>query len=132
MAQTQTPTPATTAAAPARDTRWVALVVIAVAQLMVALDATIVNIALPTTQAALGFDDAQRAWVVTAYTCTLAGLLLLGGRVADRVGRRRAFLGGLTGFALASALAGVAPSFEVLLAGRALQGVFAEVLTPTA
>ena len=114
------------------DTRWLALVVVAVAQLMVALDATIVNIALPSAQAALGFDDADRTWVVTAYTCTLAGLLLLGGRVADRVGRRRAFLGGLAGFAAASALAGFAPSFEVLVAGRALQGAFAAVLTPTA
>lgn len=114
------------------DRRWAALVVIAVAQLMVALDATVVNIALPTAQHALGFDDAQRAWVVTAYTCTLAGLLLLGGRVADRVGRRRAFLTGLAGFAAASALAGAAPSFGFLVAGRALQGVFAAVLTPTA
>jgi EmrB/QacA subfamily drug resistance transporter len=107
-------------------------VVIAVAQLMVALDATVVNIALPTAQRALDFGDAQRAWVVTAYTCALAGLLLLGGRVADRVGRRRAFLGGLAGFAASSALAGLAPSFEVLVAGRALQGAFAAVLSPTA
>ncbi len=112
--------------------RWIALGVIAVAQLMVALDATIVNIALPTAQAALGFDDGARQWVVTGYTCTLAGLLLLGGRVADRVGHRRAFLGGLTGFALASALAGAAPGLGLLLTGRALQGVFAAVLTPTA
>jgi EmrB/QacA subfamily drug resistance transporter len=130
MSQTRTPAPPTSGTG--RDTRWAALVVIAVAQLMVALDATIVNIALPTTQAALGFDDGQRAWVVTAYTCTLAGLLLVGGRVADRFGRRRAFLAGLTGFALASALAGLAPSFGALLAGRALQGAFAAVLTPTA
>jgi EmrB/QacA subfamily drug resistance transporter len=115
-----------------RDTRWLALAVVAVAQLMVALDATIVNIALPSAQDALGFDDADRTWVVTAYTCTLAGLLLLGGRVSDRLGRRRAFLGGLAGFAAASALAGFAPSFEVLVAGRALQGAFAAVLSPTA
>jgi EmrB/QacA subfamily drug resistance transporter len=106
--------------------------VIAVAQLMVALDATVVNIALPTAQRALDFGDAQRAWVVTAYTCALAGLLLLGGRIADRVGRRRAFLGGLVGFAASSALAGLAPTFEVLVAGRALQGAFAAVLSPTA
>lgn len=128
---TQTHTPAQPARG-TRDARWAALVVIAVAQLMVALDATIVNIALPTTQAALGIDDGQRAWVVTAYTSTLAGLLLVGGRAADRLGRRRAFLGGLTGFAVASAVAGLAPSFGVLLAGRALQGAFAAVLTPTA
>jgi EmrB/QacA subfamily drug resistance transporter len=114
------------------DRRWLALVVIAVAQLMVALDATIVNIALPSAQADLGFASADRQWVVTAYTCTLAGLLLLGGRVSDRVGRRRSFLVGLTGFALASALAGSAPDLGVLLAGRALQGGFAAVLTPTA
>jgi EmrB/QacA subfamily drug resistance transporter len=106
--------------------------VIAVAQLMVALDATVVNIALPTAQRALDFGDAQRAWVVTAYTCALAGLLLLGGRIADRIGRRRAFLAGLTGFAASSALAGLAPSFEVLVVGRALQGAFAAVLSPTA
>ncbi|MBF4762410.1 MFS transporter [Nocardioides islandensis] len=115
-----------------RDTRWLALVVIAVAQLMVALDATIVNISLPTAQAALGFGDADRTWVVTAYTCTFAGLLLLGGRVADRFGRRRAFLGGLLGFATASALAGLAPTYGVLITGRALQGAFAAVLAPTA
>lgn len=118
--------------APTTDTRWLALVVVAVAQLMVALDATIVNIALPSAQSALGFDDADRTWVVTAYTCSLAGLLLLGGRVADRVGRRRAFLSGLAGFAAASALAGFAPSFGVLVLGRALQGACAAVLTPTA
>jgi EmrB/QacA subfamily drug resistance transporter len=115
-----------------RDTRWPALVVIAVAQLMVALDATIVNIALPSAQADLGFGDAERQWVVTAYTCAFAGLLLLGGRVADRLGRRRAFLGGLTGFATASAAAGLAPTFGWLVAGRAAQGAFAAVLTPTA
>lgn len=114
------------------DHRWTALVVIAVAQLMVALDATIVNIALPTAQSSLDFDNADRAWVVTAYTCTLAGLLLLGGRVADRIGRRRAFLGGLAGFAAASAVAGAAPAFELLVVGRALQGAFAAVLSPTA
>jgi EmrB/QacA subfamily drug resistance transporter len=116
----------------APDTRWMALTVIAVAQLMVALDATIVNIALPSAQADLGFADGARQWVVTAYTCALAGLLLLGGRLADRIGRRRAFLGGLAGFALASALAGVAPDFGWLIAGRAAQGAFAALLTPTA
>jgi EmrB/QacA subfamily drug resistance transporter len=129
-----TPTTASQPASPGttRDTRWLALVVIAVAQLMVALDATIVNIALPSAQAALGFDDGERQWVVTAYTCALAGLLLLGGRIADRVGRRRAFLAGLTGFAVASALAGLAPSLGWLIAGRAAQGAFAALLTPTA
>jgi EmrB/QacA subfamily drug resistance transporter len=114
------------------DRRWLALVVIAVAQLMVALDATIVNIALPSAQSSLGFDDSDRQWVVTAYTLSFAGLLLLGGRIADRVGRRRAFLGGLVGFAAASALAGAATGFGMLIAGRALQGAFAAVLAPTA
>jgi EmrB/QacA subfamily drug resistance transporter len=127
-----TATPTDGRATGTRDTRWLALVVIAVAQLMVALDATIVNISLPTAQAALGFGDADRTWVVTAYTCTFAGLLLLGGRVADRFGRRRAFLGGLLGFATASALAGLAPTYGVLVTGRALQGAFAAVLAPTA
>jgi EmrB/QacA subfamily drug resistance transporter len=114
------------------DRRWLALVVIAVAQLMVALDATIVNIALPSAQHALGFDDGDRQWVVTAYTLAFAGLLLLGGRVADHLGGRRAFLIGLVGFAAASALAGAANGFGVLVSGRALQGAFAALLAPTA
>jgi len=114
------------------DRRWLALVVIALAQLMVALDATIVNIALPSAQHALGFGDGDRQWVVTAYTLAFAGLLLLGGRVADHLGGRRAFLIGLVGFAAASALAGAAPGFGVLVAGRALQGAFAALLAPTA
>ena len=121
-----------TPAATGRDARWLALVVIAVAQLMVALDATIVNIALPSAQTSLGFHDAARPWVVTAYTCTLAGLLLLGGRVSDRFGRRRAFLVGLAGFAASSAVAGFAPDLGVLVTGRALQGAFAAILTPAA
>src|SRR4051794_40482564 len=118
--------------APPTDRRWSALVVVAVAQLMVALDATIVTIALPSAQRALGFDDGDRQWLITAYTVTFAGLLLVGGRVADRLGRRRAFLLGLTGFAASSALAGAAPGLGLLVAGRALQGAFAAVLAPTA
>jgi EmrB/QacA subfamily drug resistance transporter len=114
------------------DRRWLAVVVIAVAQLMVALDATIVNIALPSAQHSIGFDDGDRQWVVTAYTLSFAGLLLLGGRIADNLGRRRAFLTGLVGFAASSALAGTATTFAVLVAGRALQGAFAAVLAPTA
>ncbi|MDN3359830.1 MFS transporter [Actinomadura sp. DC4] len=116
----------------AGDRRWTALIVIAVAQLMTALDATIVNIALPSAQRSLGFGDADRQWVITAYTLTFAGLLLLGGRIADRFGRRRSFLAGLAGFAAASALAGAAPGLPVLMAGRALQGAFAALLAPTA
>ena len=127
----QTSSPRSTARAPFPG-RWRALGVIAVAQLLTALDATIVNIALPTAQHDLGFGDGQRQWVITAYTLTFAGLLLIGGRIADRVGRRAALLGGLGGFAAASAVAGIAPTFEVLVAGRALQGAFAAVLAPTA
>src|SRR5437016_10080772 len=112
--------------------RWVALAFIAVAQLMIALDATIVSIALPSAQAALGASDADRQWVVTAYTLSFGGLLLLGGRIADFAGRKRAFLLGLAGFAVASMIGGAAPSFAVLVAARALQGAFAALLAPTA
>ena len=115
-----------------QDRRWICLVVIALAQLMVALDATIVSIALPTAQSALRVSDAERQWVITAYTLALGGLLLLGGRVADYLGRKRAFLAGLAGFALASAIGGSAASFGVLIAARALQGAFAALLAPTA
>ena len=112
--------------------RWLALVCISVAQLMVALDATVINIALPSAQHALHISDAQRQWVVTAYTLAFGGLLLLGGRLADTLGRRRVFLVGLAGFAAASALGGAAPRFGWLLAARAAQGAFAALLTPTA
>ena len=84
--------------------RWRALIVIAIAQLMVVLDASIVNIALPSLQADLGIADVNRQWVVTAYTLAFGGLLLLGGRIADFGGRKRAFLIGLIGFAFASAI----------------------------
>jgi EmrB/QacA subfamily drug resistance transporter len=114
------------------DHRWAALVVIALAQLMVALDATIVNVALPTAQADLRFDDPHRSYVVTAYMLAFAGLLLLGGKTSDRVGRRRTLTFGLTGFALASALAGAAPSFDILVLGRALQGASAAFMAPAA
>lgn len=114
------------------DRRWAALIVVALAQLMIALDATIVTIALPSAQRDLGFSDGDRQWVVTAYTLTFAGLLLVGGRVADRLGRRRAFLGGLVGFAASSVLAGAASGMPQLLVGRALQGAFAALLAPTA
>jgi len=112
--------------------RWIALVFIAVSQLMVALDNTIVSIALPSVQRDLAASDASRQWMITAYTLAFGGLLLLGGRVADFVGGRPAFLVGLVGFAAASALGGAAVNFEVLVAARALQGAFAALLTPTA
>jgi EmrB/QacA subfamily drug resistance transporter len=110
--------------------RWLALAIIAVAQLMVVLDATIVNVALPAAQADLGISDANRQWVVTAYTLTFGGLLLLGGRIADYWGRKRTFILGIVGFAAASALGGLAQNGEVLFAARALQGSFGALLAP--
>ena len=112
--------------------RWRALVVIAIAQLMVVLDASIVNIALPSLQADLGITDANRQWVVTAYTLAFGGLLLLGGRIADYWGRKRSFLVGLLGFAGASAIGGIAQNQDMLFASRALQGAFAALLAPAA
>lgn len=123
------------APAPTRNAgraRWWILVVLAVAQLMVVLDATIVNIALPEAQHSLGFDDSSRQWVVTAYSLTFGGLLLLGGRISDLFGRKRAFMIGLIGFAAASALGGASPNLEVLVTARALQGVFGALLAPAA
>ena len=108
------------------------LAVIGIAQLMVVLDATIVNIALPSAQADLGFSDASRQWVVTAYALAFGGLLLLGGRLSDLFGRKWTFIAGLVGFSVASAIGGSAPSFEVLVAARALQGAFAAILAPAA
>jgi EmrB/QacA subfamily drug resistance transporter len=112
--------------------RWLALAVIAIAQLMVVLDASIVNIALPDAGKDLGITAANIQWVVTAYTLAFGGLLLLGGRIADFIGRKRAFLIGLAGFALASALGGIAPNQELLFGARALQGAFAALLAPAA
>lgn len=112
--------------------RWVALGVVAAAQLMVVLDGSIVNIALPSAQAELGISAADRQWVVTAYVLAFGGLLPLGGRVADHAGRKRVFVVGLVGFALASALGGLATSATTLFAARALQGAFAALLTPAA
>ncbi|QEU89664.1 MFS transporter [Streptomyces kanamyceticus] len=112
--------------------RWLILAVIGIAQLMVVLDATIVNIALPSAQRDLGFSDGNRQWIVTAYALAFGSLLLLGGRIADLVGRKIVFLAGLAGFALASALGGAANSFSMLVAARALQGVFGALLAPAA
>src|SRR4051794_34038393 len=110
--------------------RWVALSVIAIAQLMVVLDATIVNIALPSAQHDLGISNADRQWVVTAYTLSFGGLLLLGGRIADYWGRKRTFLVGAVGFAVASAIGGLAQNGETVFAARALQGAFGARLAP--
>lgn len=120
------------AQAPQPSRRWLALVCVSVAQLMVALDATVINIALPSAQRGLHISVADRQWVVTAYTLAFGGLLLLGGRLADTLGRRRAFLVGLAGFALASAAGGAARSFAWLVAARGAQGAFAALLSPTA
>jgi EmrB/QacA subfamily drug resistance transporter len=119
-------------AAPQSSRRWWTLAVVALAQLMVVLDATVVNIALPSAQADLGFSNADRQWVVTAYSLAFGSLLLLGGRLGDLVGRKRMFLIGLVGFAIASALGGAASTFGLLVAARALQGVFGAMLAPTA
>jgi EmrB/QacA subfamily drug resistance transporter len=112
--------------------RWYALAVIALAQLMVVLDSSIVNLALPSAKVDLGISDANQQWVVTAYTLSFGGLLLLGGRVADYVGRKRMFIIGLLGFAGASALGGLAPTQGLLFGARALQGAFAAFLVPAA
>ncbi|NUR29494.1 MAG: MFS transporter [Catenulispora sp.] len=100
------------------------------AQLMVILDATIVNVALPQAQADLGISDPDRQWVVTAYTLTFGGFLLLGGRIADYWGRKRTFMAGALGFALASGLGGLAQHGATLFAARALQGAFGALLAP--
>jgi EmrB/QacA subfamily drug resistance transporter len=112
--------------------RWTALLFIALAQLMVVLDATVVNIALPSAQRALDISDGNRQWVITAYTLVFGGLLLFGGRIADMVGRKRTFLIGLIGFAGASAIGGAAVNSGMLLGARALQGAFGALLAPSA
>src|ERR1700761_170995 len=112
--------------------RWLALAVIAASQLLVVLDASIVNIALPSAQRDLGISDADRQWVITAYTLAFGGLLLLGGRIADFAGRKRALIIGMAGFALASGLGGLAQNAPMLYAARALQGAFGALLAPAA
>ena len=117
---------------PHHDRRWLILGVIGIAQLLVVLDVTIVNIALPSAQQDLGFSDDARQWVITAYALAFGSLLLLGGRIADLFGRKWMFVTGLLGFAGASALGGAAQSFGLLVGARALQGVFAALLAPAA
>ena len=121
-----------TAGIPLDPLRWRALFVIAIAQLMIILDASIVNLALPSAKAELGIADADQQWVVTGYALAFGGLLLLGGRIADYIGRKRAFIIGLIGFASASALGGIAATGTLLFAARGLQGVFAALLAPAA
>jgi EmrB/QacA subfamily drug resistance transporter len=117
---------------PHHERRWLILAVIGIAQLLVVLDVTIVNIALPSAQQDLGFSDDDRQWVITAYALAFGSLLLLGGRIADLFGRKWVFIAGLLGFAAASALGGAAQSFGLLVGARALQGAFAAMLAPAA
>jgi EmrB/QacA subfamily drug resistance transporter len=119
-------------AAEPNDHRWLVLVIVAIAQLMVVLDATVVNIALPSAQTALHFPNADRQWVVTAYSLAFGSLLLLGGRLGDMFSRKRIFITGLAGFALSSALGGAATSFGMLVTARTLQGAFGAILAPAA
>src|ERR1700745_1405270 len=114
------------------DHRWLILGIVAIAQLMVVLDATVVNIALPSAQSALGFPNSDRQWVVTAYALAFGSLLLVGGRPGDMFSRKRVFITGLIGFAAASALGGAATSFGMLVTARTLQGAFGAMLAPAA
>jgi EmrB/QacA subfamily drug resistance transporter len=116
----------------AAPNRWAVLALLGVAQLMVVLDSTIVNIALPSAQADLGFSTGNRQWVVTAYALAFGSLLLIGGKLGDLFGRKWTFIGGLIGFSIASFLGGLAPSFGVLVLARTLQGAFGALLAPSA
>src|SRR5579864_8029415 len=116
----------------ARDRRWLIVGVIGLAQLMVVLDVTVMNIALPSAQRALHFGTADRQWVVTAYTLAFGSFLLLGGKLSDLLGRKVTFLTGLVGFAVVSAVGGASVNFAMLVTARACQGVFAALLVPAA
>ena len=116
----------------AEQRRWIALALLAVAQFVVVLDASIVNVALPTIGEALDFSQSNLPWVVNAYVLTFGGFLLLGGRMADLLGRRRVFMGGLVLFALASLAGGLATAEGQLIAARAVQGLGAAILSPAA
>src|ERR1700684_1746383 len=125
----------TAAVTPAADDsrrRWLILGVIGIAQLMVILDVTVMNIALPSAQRALHFTTVDRQWVVTAYTLAFGSLLLLGGRLADLLGRKVTFLVGLVGFAGVSAVGGASVNFVMLITARACQGAFGAILVPSA
>src|SRR5277367_837734 len=113
------------------DRRWWILGVLGIAQLMVILDSTIVNIALPTAQGDLHFSNADRQWIVTAYSLAFGSLLLLGGRIGDMVGRKRALIVGLVGFAVASAIGGASVNFVMLVSARTVQGAFGALLAPS-
>jgi EmrB/QacA subfamily drug resistance transporter len=112
--------------------RWLVLATVGLAQLMIVLDLTVVNIALPSAQRSLHFATVDRQWVVTAYALAFGSLLLLGGRLADLLGRKRTFMAGLIGFAAVSAIGGASTSFAMLVTARACQGVFAAIMAPSA
>lgn len=113
-------------------TRWRTLFVVAISQLMLVLDSSIMNIAIPSAKIDLGISDANQQWVITAYTLAFGSLLLLGGRIGDYMGRKKIFIIGLIGFAAASALGGIASTQGMLFASRSLQGVFGALLAPAA
>jgi EmrB/QacA subfamily drug resistance transporter len=121
-----------TSATTLQQRRWLALVLLSSAQFLVVLDASIVNVALPSIQKALDFSAANLQWVVNAYTLTFGGFLLLGGRAADLFGRRRVFIGGLVLFSLASLAGGLAQSEGWLITARAVQGLGAAIISPAA
>ncbi|MEU0940398.1 MULTISPECIES: MFS transporter [unclassified Embleya] len=112
--------------------RWLILAVIGIAQMTIFLDTTVVNIALPSAQADLGFEDADRQWVVTAYALAFGSLLLLGGRVVDLIGAKRSLMISIVGFGVMSVLGGAANGFPMLVTARALQGGFAALVAPAA
>lgn len=116
---------------PHHERRWWILAALIVAQMMIVLDGTVVNIALPSAQHALGFSDDNRQWIITAYSLAFGSLLLLGGKLSDILGRKRTLIIGLIGFAAASAIGGAAQSFLMLATSRAAQGVFAALLAPS-
>ncbi|MEA2269853.1 MAG: hypothetical protein QOC64_2463, partial [Solirubrobacteraceae bacterium] len=118
--------------APAGRAKWLALILLAVTQFVIVLDASIVNVALPSIGRALEFSQDDLSWVVNAYTLTFGGFLLLGGRLADLLGRRRVFMGGLVLFSVASLVGGFAQSDVWLIAARAVQGLGAAIISPAA
>lgn len=132
MSQTPVPMTDINSAPAVSSRRWWTLTTVALAQLMVVLDSTVVNIALPSAQQDLGFTDGERQWIITAYSLAFGSLLLLGGRLSDLLGRKRTFIIGLIGFAGASAFGGAAGSFGMLVLARAIQGAFGALLAPTA
>jgi EmrB/QacA subfamily drug resistance transporter len=114
------------------DRRWLVLTILSLAQLMVVLDVTVVNVALPSAQKALGFSNDQRQWIITAYSLAFGSMLLLGGKIGDLFGRKPTLIAGITGFAAASAVGGAAQSFAMFAGARAFQGLFGALLAPAA